>query len=200
MKIKKGGFVSAKDYRKITIPTIAMSPNYDYLFGMPSRDFYMVVHGLPANGKTSFAVRFAEYFNQFHGKVLYLASEQSGVDLAFQDILKENKAKFQIHTNPRSLSEEHLLAAFKSYDLIVLDSATDMGFYPSAVKELQEQSGKALIAILQSTKDGGFKGSQEWLHDVDISLRIEDFEAVLEKTRFKSLNKKTPTKGTVIPI
>ena len=199
-RAKEGNFMSAKDYRKISIPTIAMSSNYDYLFGMPSRDFYMVVHGLPGNGKTSFAVKFAQYFHKHHGKVLYLASEQSGIDLSLQDILKENNATFQIHTNPRQLTDEHLLAAFKNYDLIILDSATDLGFYPNDVKKLQTQSGKALISILQSTKDGGFKGSQEWLHDVDISLKIENFEAVLQKTRFKTLNKKTPTKGTAIPI
>ena len=200
LRAKNGDFVSALDYRKIEIPTIAMSPEYDYLFGMPSRDFYMVIHGLPGNGKTSFAVKFSQYFHKHHGKVLYLASEQSGIDLSLQDILKKNKATFSIHTNPRQLTEEHLLAAFKNYDLIILDSATDLGFYPSEVKKLQEQSGKALISILQSTKDGGFKGSQEWLHDVDISLKISNYEAVLEKTRFKTSNRKTPTKGTTIPI
>lgn len=200
MKAKRGDFMNASEYRKIQIPTIAMSPEYDYLFGMPSRDFYMVIHGLPGNGKTSFAVKFAQYFHKHHGRVLYLASEQSGIDLSLQDILKKNKATFQIHTDPKQLTEEHLLAAFKSYDLIILDSATDMGFYPAEVKKLQEQSGKALISILQSTKDGGFKGSQEWLHDVDISLSIEDYQAVLQKTRFKTANRKTPTKGTTIPI
>jgi len=199
-KAKQGDFISASDYRRISIPTIPMAGQYDYLFGMPSRDFYMVVHGLPGNGKTSFAVKFAQYFQKQHGRVLYLASEQSGIDLSLQDILKQHKATFEIHTNPRALTEEHLLAAFKNYDLIILDSATDMKFYPSEVKKLQQQSGKAMMAILQSTKDGSFKGSQEWLHDVDISLRIEDFNAVLEKTRYKTASKKIPTKGTVIPI
>ena len=103
-KAKSGDFISAADYRKITIPTIPMAAQYDYLFGMPSRDFYMVVHGLPGNGKTSFAVKFAEYFNKQHGKVLYLASEQSGIDLSFQEILKEQNATFQIHTDPRALT------------------------------------------------------------------------------------------------
>ena len=199
-KAKKGGFVDAASYRKITIPTIPMSPEYDYLFGMPSRDFYMVVHGLPGNGKTTFAVKFAQYFHKHHGRVLYLASEQNGVDLSFQSILKEQKATFQLHTQPQQLTEELLLTAFRSYDLIILDSATNLGFYPSQVKKLQEQSGKALISILQSTKDGNFKGSQEWLHDVDISIKIDDFNAHLEKTRYKTSSKKIPTKGTTIPI
>ena len=198
--VKNGGIVSGTDYRKISIPVIPIKSEYDYLFGMPARDFYMVLHGLPGNGKTTFAVKFAQYFNKHHGKVLYLASEQSGVDLSFQEILKEHKATFNIHTKPRELSEDHLLAAFRSYDLIIFDSATDLGFYPSQVKSLQEQSGKAMIAILQSTKDGGFKGSQEWLHDVDISLTAKDFEMVLEKSRYKTGGKKSPTKGTTIPI
>ena len=199
-KAKQGDFINASDYRRISIPTIPMAGQYDYLFGMPSRDFYMVLHGLPGNGKTSFAVKFAQYFQGQHGRVLYLASEQSGIDLSLQEILKQHKATFELHTNPRALTEDHLLAAFKNYDLIILDSATDMKFYPSEVKKLQQQSGKAMIAILQSTKDGNFKGSQEWLHDVDISLKVDDFSAVLEKTRYKTASKKIPTKGTVIPI
>ena len=199
-KAKKGDYLSAKDYQKITIPRIPMSSEYDYLFGMPARDFYMVLHGLPGNGKTSFAVKFGQYFHSHHGKVLYLASEQNGIDLAFQDVLKRYKASFQLHTNPKQLTEEHLLAAFKSYDLIILDSATNLGFYPNQIKDLQEKSGKAVIAILQSTKDGKFKGSQEWLHDVDISLKIDDFQAILEKSRFNTSTNKTPTKGTTIPV
>jgi len=199
-KAKQGGFLNAAQYSKINIPVIAMSAEYDYLFGMPSRDFYMVIHGLPGNGKTSFAVKFAQYFNKHHGRVLYLASEQNGIDLSLQDILKNNKANFQIHTQPRQLSEADLLTAFNSYDLIVLDSATNMGFYPVDVKKLQEQSGKAMIAILQSTKDGSFKGSQEWLHDVDVSIKVDEFQAHLEKTRYKTATKKIPTKGTSIPI
>ena len=199
-KAKKGSFVSASDYRKLSIPTIPMTAEYDYLFGMPSRDFYMTIHGLPGNGKTSFAVKFAQYFNQQHGRVLYLASEQNGIDLAFQEILKKYKASFQIHTDPKQLTEDHLLTAFKSYDLIILDSATNLGFYPNQIKSLQEQSGKAVISILQSTKDGKFKGSQEWLHDVDISLKVDNFEVILEKSRFQTSKKKSPTKGSTIPI
>lgn len=199
-KAKKGAYLNASDYRKINIPRIPMTSEYDYLFGMPARDFYMVLHGLPGNGKTSFAVKFGQYFNKHHGRVLYLASEQNGVDLAFQEVLKRYKASFQLHTKPKQLTEEHLLTAFKSYDLIILDSATNLGFYPNQIKDLQEKSGKAVIAILQSTKDGKFKGSQEWLHDVDISVQIDDFKAVLQKSRFNTSTNKTPTKGTTIPI
>jgi predicted ATP-dependent serine protease len=43
----------------------------------------------------------------------------------------------------------------------------------------------ALITISQSTKDGKIRGSQELVHDCDISVMVENGIAKTNKNRFK---------------
>ena len=43
---------------------------------------------------------------------------------------------------------------------------------------------KSYVYIFQSTKDGNFRGSQEFEHDVDTSILVENMIAVARKNRF----------------
>jgi len=41
----------------------------------------------------------------------------------------------------------------------------------------------AVLAVLQSTKQGSFRGSQSYKHDCDIFVEIKNFKVVQEKAR-----------------
>ena len=56
-------------------------------------------------------------------------------------------------------------------------------------KELRKLRGlhptKSFICILQTAKNGDFKGSNEFEHDVDISIKIDDRKIECIKTRYE---------------
>lgn len=176
--------VNSRDYRKINIPTLELDNKYSNLFGNPSSNFYMMVHGLPSQGKTHWVVKFADYFNRNIGNAIYYAAEHNGIDKHFQSILNKTKSSFDVQTNPASLSEQQIINDFNKYSLVVIDSAQTLNISPEKLKAIRDKSKAATIVILQSNKEGDFKGSQTWFHDADISVRMESRTPMIEKSRF----------------
>ena len=179
--------INALDYRKQKIETINFNRQYRQLLGRPPKNFYAMVHGQSGHGKSYWAIQFAEYFKRNHGKVLYFAAEQRGMNLAVQNILNEVEATFEVHTEPRSLTVSDIKRYAKSYDLLVFDSFTEMDLNPEQIKEIRKQGKAAILGVLQSTKDGQFKGDNTWLHDTDIMVQLVNRVANTEqKGRYHS--------------
>lgn len=176
--------IHSRDYRSLSIPSYEFSNSYSALFGNPSTDFYMMVHGLPGQGKTHWVVKFAEYFNRNHNSVLYYAAEQNGISKSFQDIQNKVKTSFDIHTRPENVSKDEMIQHFNHYGLVVIDSVNALGLSHEDIKEIRDKTSSAVVVVLQSNKEGNFKGAQNWKHDVDISLRMEARNPVIEKSRF----------------
>jgi len=182
----KNTLVSALDYKKEHIKGLDFSDHWQYLVGNPAQNFYMIVHGLPGNGKSTFGVRFAEYFGQSHGRTLYINREQSGQSLAFQNLLKQNGAKsFDIDRDNGKVDAQYLTSISAPYDLVVLDSINYMKLKPDEIDQFRKTNPtKAVLGIMQSTKDGNMRGSQEFIHDADIVLQMDNFTANQTKSRF----------------
>ena len=47
---------------------------------------------------------------------------------------------------------------------------------------------KAYCFVFQSTKDGNYRGTQEFAHDADVVVKVENMVAVTEKNRFGGSN------------
>lgn len=183
--------INALDYRKHKIQTINFNRQYRQLLGRPPKNFYAMVHGQSGHGKSYWAIQFAEYFKRNHGKVIYFAAEQRGMNLAVQNILNEVEATFQVHTEPRSLSVSDIKKYAKSYDLLVFDSFNEMDLNPEQIKEIRKSGKAAILGVLQSTKDGQFKGDNTWLHDTDIMVQLVNRVANTEqKARYNSVEPK----------
>ena len=154
--------------------------------GNPQEGFHAMLHGKPGQGKTSFALQFADYFDRMYGKTIYLTAEQKGLNKAFQSALNRfaPSAGFNIHTKPpKSVSE--LIASIRGFKLAVLDSIDHLGMDWQAIKEVKEACPSvALLTIHHSTKEGKFKGGQELEHECDISIRMDSFIAYQTKSRF----------------
>jgi len=59
-----------------------------------------------------------------------------------------------------------------------------MEFTPEDIKQLRRQCpNTAVLVVLQSTKQGSFRGSQSYKHDCDIFVEIKKFQVVQEKAR-----------------
>ena len=191
--------ISSRDYRNEKIERISLNAKYRTLFGNPSKDFYMMVDGLPGHGKSYWVMEFAEYYNRQIGNVIYYAAEQNGQNLALQEMQNTLETTFTIERQPKKLSKSDMIKDFNQYDLVVIDSINEMGLSAKEIKDIRDASGAAIVGILQSTKDGQFKGGQEYLHDVDISVKLNTFKPEVIKSRYKSIHDEKD-RGRVVKI
>jgi len=163
---------SAVQYRQKNIPTIQFNRKYTNLLGRPPEDFFMLVHGQSGHGKSYWTIAFAEYFHRNIGKVMYYAAEQRGFNKGLQNMMNEIEATFDVEREPRKLSNQQIKEDAKNYDLIIFDSFNEMDLQPEVIKDIRSSGKSAIIGILQSTKDGKFKGDNTWLHDTDIMVQL----------------------------
>jgi len=182
-------FMTAEQFISEKIETIEFREDFKYLLGSPGRNFYFIVTGEPGNGKSTFALKFAAYFQKNHGNVAYLAAEQPGKDSDMQGLINrlgvDGKMKFPKDPsfyNYKSLDE--LVESLKPFSLVVLDSVNRMKLKPEDIEKLREKlPNTGIMAIMQSTKDGNFKGSQEYKHDCNAFLRAKNMRVFQEKSR-----------------
>ena len=176
--------VSGEQYRQADIPSIGFKGKYLYLLGDPSPGFYMLVTGLPGNGKSTFTIQFAQYLKENHGKVLYLAAEQPGYNKPLQNLLKKYRVTFDVHRDPPS-RKDLLAQDIDGYKFVVFDSVNHMQLTADDIADLRKEfPNVSFICIMQSTKDGNFKGAQQFLHDCDIRVKLERPNVKQTKSRY----------------
>ena len=174
------GVINATDFEGMQFETLGITGKWKALLGDISLPFNMMSYGKPGHGKSTFNIMFAHYLaSQFDKKILFVAKEE-GTGFTLQDKFKRMKA---FHSNI-SISS-NLPANLNSYDFVFIDSVNEMGLEPDDLRKLQTKyPAISFIYIFKSTKDGKFRGSQDFEHMVDVSVRIEDGEARSEKSRF----------------
>lgn len=180
----KPRITSGKDYRNASIQTIGLGDKYLYLIGDPSPGFFMLLSGKSGNGKTTFAVEFAQHLKDNHGKVLFMTYEQRGKNIPFQNLLNENRATFAISEYPPKTVEK-FNDLVSGYDFVFIDSVNYAGFSAQDIEQIREKnSNLSIIGIMQNTKSGEFKGSSEYLHNCDVHVVARNGQAHQEKSRF----------------
>ena len=69
--------------------------------------------------------------------------------------------------------------------MLVVDSVNNLRLTPDDIAKIKEAHPLInIVAIMQSTKDGKFKGSQEFLHDCDIRIDCQRPHAKQTKSRY----------------
>lgn len=175
-------FKTGRQYVQNQISTMGYNEKWKYLMGDPAKNYYMLISGLPGNGKSTFAVQLAEYHAINHGRVLYIASEQGDNNLAFQQLLKRYGNSFDIDTQPEA---GRMPNEVSKYSLVIIDSVNHLGIGAEQLEEVrQKNETTAFVAIMQSTKDGKYRGDQTFLHNADIHIVMEDGKARQKKSRY----------------
>jgi len=137
--------------------------------GNPSKGFTMMIYGKPKFGKSYLAVEFAGYLARNHGRVLYVAKEE-GFDDTIQDKIRE---KGVAHENLDV--SDYLPKSLSGYDFVFLDSINKLGLPPAEVEKLEEKyPGISFIYVFQCLKDGNYKGSMEFSHNVDAIVEVHE--------------------------
>lgn len=187
---RKGVFkvIDTDTYKEKNIPSLGMVKNspWYFLVGDPAVNFCAMLHGMPGNGKSTFSIQFADYFQKNHGDVLYIASEQKGLNASFQGLLNEYvQSNFHVSNDTKDHNYKRILEGAKKYKLVILDSINHIGLTVQEFEDIRDKSpNTAFICIMQSSKDGNFKGSQEWAHNCDIIIEMDKMVARQTKSRY----------------
>ena len=167
------------EFASMEFSSIGFTGKWLELIGDPCKGFSAMVFGKPKMGKSYLSIDFAAYLATHFGKVLYVAREEK-LDATLQKKLADNKA-----FNPDLFVSDSLPDDLSDYDFIFLDSVNKLGLTPKDIDTLREKNpGKSFICIFQTTKDGHFKGKNEFQHDVDVVIEIPERGKALQFGRF----------------
>ena len=177
VNFESGDVVNSTTIEGKNFDTLDFHGRWEGFFGKPSPDFKFMFYGKPGNGKSTFALQFAGYLSKELGKsVLYVANEE-GFGYTLQEKVKRlnvaNSNLYLCDSVPDDLSQ---------FDVVFLDSVNNLGLEPEDLKAMP--SGKAYVYVFQTTKDGNYMGKQEFAHDVDTVVRVENMNAYKDKNRY----------------
>ncbi len=161
--------ITSTELAGMDFETIGLKGKYRDLIGDPSVGFSAMVFGLPKSGKSTLCIDFAKYLAENHGKVLYVAIEEG-----FGYTLKEKFERLgAIH--PNLVIAEKLPDDLTPYQFVFIDSVSKAGLSSQELTRLRKENPKtAFIFIFHTTKEGNFRGKQDFAHDVDVIIEVEN--------------------------
>lgn len=175
----KNTVMNSLDFAKLKFDTLGFTGKWLQLIGDPCAGFSAMVFGKPKMGKSYLCVDWAGYLARNHGNTLYVAREEQ-LNGTLQKKLEEK------HVKHRSLYvSDHLPDDLTNYEYIFLDSINKLGLTPQDLDNLKAKyPGKNFIDIHQTTKDGKFRGTNEYQHDVDIVIEVPERGKAVQFGRF----------------
>lgn len=153
------------------------SPRWQNFIGNPSKNFHAIIFGPPKQGKSILAIQLADEVSKY-GRALYIAAEEGlGATLKqkVQDFAPDmnNNLEFSNWKNLKEIEEG--LAKDPSYAFVFIDSISKARITVEDMEALKKKfPAIAWITIMQSTKEGQFRGSQEYAHDCDIVINVSN--------------------------
>lgn len=173
--------VSAKDLARMKFKTIGYEGKFKNVIGDPAIGFHMMVYGKPYQGKSSLVIELCKELAALNkGRIAYLALEE-GISLSMQKKLIERGAD-----NVEGLEFRSTMPpAFAGYGFVVIDSVSDRSISREHLRELFLQNqNTCFICIFHATKVGTPRGGLDFAHDMDIIIKVENHEPIVEKNRF----------------
>lgn len=181
--------ISSEKLKKMNFRSLDFKGNWLKLLGQPEVNFKLAVFGKPGQGKSTFCLQLAHYLANNFGNVLYVSGEE-GFSKTLKDKFQNNSAfNKNLHiANIHTYEELIQIVPKNAYPFLIIDSLNNMGIDENKLQEIEEfYSNSAVITISQSTKNGNFRGSQEILHNADITLKVENGSAECTKNRYNPI-------------
>jgi hypothetical protein len=171
--------MNSVDFMKLHFEKIGFQSPWREFIGDPSRGFTMMVYGRPKFGKSFLCLDFATYLARQHGKVLYIAKEET-LDDTLQIKMKKKAAE-----HPNLTLADGIPDDLSIYEYIFLDSVNSLNLTPSDLDALERKyKGKSFIYIFQVTKAGLFRGNNSFQHNVDVVVELPEIGKAVQYGRF----------------
>ena len=152
-----------------TLDLLGFEGDWKELFGNPPKGFNVMIHAAKKQGKSSLMLQFAQYLAANFGTVWYAAIEE-GLLPSFT----EKRQRLKIG-HPDLIIRNYLTHDLSGFDFVIIDSVNRGGLKPKQVQDLMnEYPDVSFLLIFQHTKAGSHRGSEEWAHDVDVVVTVED--------------------------
>ena len=169
------GIMSRSDLMNYQYNKYPFDGKWGEFVGQPSVNFHAMVYGRPKQGKSILSVQWAKYLSEHFGKVLYVASEEG-----FSVTLQKKVMEFAMDNKNLDFANFRDFEQIKNavnkgrYKFVFIDSVNFIKITPEDVEDIKaENPSTAFITIQQATKNGNFRGSQEFAHNCDIVIRVE---------------------------
>lgn len=183
------GLVSGKDIADMHFEEVDLDGEYKRDFVRLHNDTQILIWGSPGAGKTVYIMKFCMYLAKKGYMVLFMATEEMN-----RSTLSVKCREHNIHHENLSFIYDfaELKAAGKSlkdFDVIVYDSIQVLGLkLKDYQKIVRDNPGRIHIPVVQTTKDGNFKGGQDWEHEVDQAGYLHGFRLTMKKNRLDPEN------------
>ena len=177
---KTSAVINSTEFAKLKFTPLLFTGKWAKLIGNPAKPFVMMSYSLPGQGKTSLNIQFAAYLaKEQNKKVLYISDEEKKGYTLQEKIKRFNAVDKNLFLSDR------LIDNYKDYDFVIFDSVNSLKLSPEDLKDINSNNPEtSFIYVFQTTKDGKFRGSQEFEHDVDVSIELHGGKATTKKTRF----------------
>lgn len=171
--------MSSVDFAKLQFDSIGFTGKWLNFIGDPAQGFTTMVFGKPKMGKSYLCIDFAGYLSRHHGKVLYVAKEEK-LDATLQKKLNDTNVK-----HPNLFVSDYLPNDLSDYDFVFIDSVNKMELQPNDLDELKANNpAVSFIYVFQTTKEGNFRGSNHFQHDVDVVIEVPEKGKATQNGRF----------------
>lgn len=174
-----GNVMNSVDFSKLEFNSIGLKDKWLKLIGDPAPGFSAMVFGKPKMGKSYLCVDFAGYLARNHGPVLYVAREEK-LDATLQKKLKDKEV-----AHPDLFVSDFLPKDLSPYQFIFIDSVNKLGLTPQDIERMRiDNPGKSFIFVFQTTKEGNFRGTNQFQHDVDVVIEVPEKGKAVQFGRF----------------
>jgi DNA adenine methylase len=171
--------MNSLDFVKLDFKGIGFKDKWLDFIGDPSKGFTTMVFGRPKFGKSYLCIEFAGYLARNHGKVLYVAREEE-LDATLKIKLMDKSV-----AHPNLYVSDHLPEDLSPYGFVFLDSVSKLNLSPEDLDKLEKKYPSiSFIYIFQVRKDGVFRGSNEFQHDVDVVIEVPEKGLAVQNGRF----------------
>lgn len=176
---KTAAIISSSQFANLEFATIGLKDKWKEFIGDPAPGFTAMVFGMPKMGKSYLCVDFASYLAKNHGKVLYVSKEEfMSPTLALK--IKDKDAATENLDIAGSIP-----ADLSSYAFVFLDSVTSLKLMPDDLKKLEEKYPNiSFVYVFQVTKAGSARGTNEYMHNVDVVIEIPEKGKAVQFGRF----------------
>lgn len=161
------------------------------LLGTTTLPFSLMITGVPGSGKTTFFLQLIKHTsnNYPNKKILFISNEER-----FNPSMGAKLKRFNMIENENIDIADRIPPDLYNYSFIFFDSVQSLRLSVDEFKQKIEdlmKSGICLFFVFQATKSGQFRGSLEYEHEVDISLKAKAGQVSVEKNRFGGSGKYT---------